>query len=155
MKRHVLGYAFALDPLGQYPATVLLIHKKRPAFLAGMWNGIGGKIEPGETGLQAMVREFKEECGITTRQKEWERIAHAAYPSVDSQMDVYRCFLPISQLLRYRTMTDEVVCHFDVDRVLEDGGKSRLTITQEAQYFIPMAIDRRERYAGVVHVDGK
>ena len=45
---------------------VLLIEKKRPAWHAGQLNGIGGSIEPGETPLQAVVREFKEETGKET-----------------------------------------------------------------------------------------
>ncbi len=43
---------------------VLLAEKKR-GFGAGKINGAGGKIEPGETIAQAMVRETREEIGIT------------------------------------------------------------------------------------------
>ncbi len=43
---------------------VLLIHKKR-GLGAGKINGPGGKIEAGETSLQAAVREVEEELKIT------------------------------------------------------------------------------------------
>lgn len=43
---------------------VLLIHKKR-GLGAGKINGPGGKIEPGETPLQAAIREVEEELEIT------------------------------------------------------------------------------------------
>jgi mutator protein MutT len=43
---------------------VLLIHKKR-GLGAGKINGPGGKIEPGETPVQAAVREAEEELRIT------------------------------------------------------------------------------------------
>lgn len=43
---------------------VLLIHKKR-GLGEGKINGPGGKIEPGETALQAAVREVEEELKIT------------------------------------------------------------------------------------------
>jgi mutator protein MutT len=43
---------------------VLLAMKKR-GFGAGKWNGPGGKLNPGETPLQAMIRETQEEVGIT------------------------------------------------------------------------------------------
>lgn len=43
---------------------ILLAMKKR-GFGAGRYNGIGGKIEPGETVEQAMIRECQEEICIT------------------------------------------------------------------------------------------
>ncbi len=43
---------------------ILLAEKKR-GFGVGLFNGIGGKIEPGETIEQAMIRETQEEIGVT------------------------------------------------------------------------------------------
>ena len=43
---------------------ILLAMKKR-SFGEGKWNGAGGKVEPGETALQAAIRETKEEIDVT------------------------------------------------------------------------------------------
>jgi len=43
---------------------VLLAMKKR-GFGEGRWNGVGGKLDPGETIEQALVRETQEEIGVT------------------------------------------------------------------------------------------
>lgn len=43
---------------------VLLAMKKR-GFGEGNWNGVGGKIEPGETIEEALIREAQEEIGVT------------------------------------------------------------------------------------------
>ena len=45
---------------------ILLAMKKR-RFGAGRWNGVGGKVEPGETYEQAAIRECQEEIGVTPR----------------------------------------------------------------------------------------
>jgi 8-oxo-dGTP diphosphatase len=41
----------------------LLLHRRRPPN-AGMWNAIGGKLEPGEDPFTACVREVREESGL-------------------------------------------------------------------------------------------
>lgn len=43
---------------------VLLAMKKR-GFGEGRWNGVGGKVDGGETIEQALVREAQEEVGVT------------------------------------------------------------------------------------------
>jgi 8-oxo-dGTP diphosphatase/2-hydroxy-dATP diphosphatase len=46
----------------------LLLAMKKRGFGAGRWNGIGGKLDAGETVVQAMIRECQEEIGVTPTQ---------------------------------------------------------------------------------------
>lgn len=59
VQAYVCGFLFSSDR-----SRVLLIRKNRPAWQAGLLNGVGGKIEAGETPEEAMVREFYEEAGV-------------------------------------------------------------------------------------------
>lgn len=59
MQTYACGFLFSPDR-----CRVLLIRKNRPAWQAGKLNGIGGKIERGETPAEAMRREFREEAAL-------------------------------------------------------------------------------------------
>lgn len=63
---YVLGFMF--DDTAR---KILLIRKRRPTWQAGRLNGIGGKIEPGESPIAALVREVGEETALDTTPAQW------------------------------------------------------------------------------------
>lgn len=61
--------------------SVLLAMKKR-GFGKGKWNGAGGKVELSETVSSAMIRECKEEIGVTPIT--YEKVAEIVYDEIHS-----------------------------------------------------------------------
>lgn len=59
---YVAGFVFSADF-----EQVALIRKNKPEWQAGKLNGIGGKVEAGETTIAAMNREFAEEASGATQ----------------------------------------------------------------------------------------
>lgn len=110
MQQYVLGFAFTA-------AGVLLIQKQRPEWQAGRYNGIGGKVEEGEAIAQAMVREFKEEAGVSTAPGQWECLGHLYRPG-QWFVYVYMTQLTAEQAAQVCSMTGETVRVF----ALEDIG---------------------------------
>ena len=77
---------------------VAMVHKMSgPACVIGNWNGVGGKVDPGEEPLNAMVREFGEETGLATNLQDWHQFAELNATNYDlfffwaASSDVFRC----------------------------------------------------------------
>ena len=83
--RFTLGFAFTTDG-----SRVVLLEKQSPAWQRGKLNGVGGKVEPDETALEAMVREFTEETGVATEPARWRHYAELSGSAF--HVDVYSLF---------------------------------------------------------------
>lgn len=101
MKSYVVCFAFTPD------GKVILIRKNRPEWQAGKLNGVGGKIEEGESVHQAAVREFFEETGAKTKEGDWRYFCY-----MSSQL--WGCYcLSAENITGFSTTTDEVVDAYD------------------------------------------
>ena len=66
----------------------LFCMRKKPPY-QGLWNFVGGKIEPGEDGLKAAYRELYEETGIPADAIELMHTMNLEYVLEDCRMEVY------------------------------------------------------------------
>lgn len=101
MTEYTCGFAF-----DKCDKSVALIVKNRPEWQRGMLNGIGGHIEPGETPVEAQIREFYEETGWLTSEPEWSLFCVLTVPGF-AKVYMFRATLP--DLTRLKTTTDEKV----------------------------------------------
>lgn len=106
MMRYVVGFMFSEDR-----SAVALIRKCKPEWQHGKLNGIGGKIEPNEDAVQAMVREFKEETGADTEPGEWKHFAEAIGVNNGDEAEEFHCdfFASVGSLQRLRSAEYEQV----------------------------------------------
>lgn len=132
-KKFVLGFMFTKDR-----ENVLLIRKEKPASIAGMWNGVGGKVEKYEGYEEAMVREFAEEVGIETRNSDWEHCLY--FTGTDSSfgggfaISVYRAFS--EKVWLYRQMESEYPAVFFANSLPGN-------VVPNLRWMLPMLADPR------------
>lgn len=121
---------------------VVLVRKNRPAWQAGRLNGVGGKVEPGETHRDAMRREFREEAGLDLTGR--DPFATVEFDRGESQF--FRCFTNREHLEEVRTVTDEAI---EVHRI---GGllAPDAPIIPNLRWLLPLAAHRHVLYEPVV-----
>lgn len=88
--RLVLVAACALiDPDGR----ILIAQRPQGKSMAGLWEFPGGKIEAGERPEQSLIRELKEELGITVKEECLAPLTFAShlYPDFHLLMPLYVC----------------------------------------------------------------
>ena len=140
MEGYVCGFLFSPDR-----SRVLLIRKRRPAWQAGRPNGVGGKMEPGETPAQALRREFREESGLDVPEARWQHVVTLAGPD-------WRGYF-------FRTFGDPGGARAATDEPLEVHPVSQLPpdVIPNLNWIIPLLLDDGRalgQYAVQVHAGG-
>lgn len=103
--RYVCGFAFHGD--NAVRPKVVLIRKVKPDWQKGKLNGVGGKIEKGESPERAMEREFFEEAGVRIFSDRWQVFARMDFPK--AEVFFLRTFEPVASLARTQTVWSEEV----------------------------------------------
>ena len=77
------------------PVDEILLGYKKAGFAQGKFNGLGGKVETGETIEHAAVRELEEEAGVEVAEHDLARMAHLTFffPAMPEWDQVVHVFL--------------------------------------------------------------
>jgi 8-oxo-dGTP diphosphatase len=95
--------------------TLMLHRTKRPHDMhAGKWNGLGGKLDPGETPEECVIREVWEESGLRIVKPELKGLL--TFPSFDGNEDWY-AFVFVARAFRGELIdsTEGVLAWIDDD----------------------------------------
>jgi 8-oxo-dGTP diphosphatase len=134
MTEYVLGFAFTEDYSGFN--RVMLIQKTKPEWQAGKLNGIGGKIEIGETPHRAMAREFFEEAGLASLPTAWLRFAITEFDNCKVHCFVTHWEWKIFK--RAYSKTEEKIRSFQIDERFFEK-LSEANAVPNLHWLIPMA----------------
>lgn len=136
---YVLGFMFDTRKM-----SVVLVEKQKPEWQKGLWNGVGGKIEHGESPATAMSREFEEETTLATAPEDWHKFA-----IIDGNGYVVHCF---------RTFSDDLfVCKpvQQPDGIVEDiqvhstHWPPRKSAIKNIPWLINLAMDDEPTFASI------
>lgn len=130
VKSYVTGFLF-----DKYRKNVLLIDKLKPEWQRGKLNGVGGKIEYGETPYDAMYREFTEEAGLfIPHWREFAKLSGDTY-----RVHFFTALYPW-ELSEAKSLTEEQLVIAPVAKLHE------LRIIDNLKWLIPLAADTNEYY---------
>lgn len=114
---------------------IALIYKSKPIAVKDKWNFIGGKIEVGETPVEAMEREFLEEAGILIPKDNWRGFA-----VLHGQTALIYFFVAFCDNKEdIKTMESEPVSWHSISDALKMPN-----LASNLKFLIPLALDESE-----------
>lgn len=149
---------------------VVLVRKARPAWMVGMWNGVGGKIEPvtvqlssgpfvrPETPAEAMAREFEEETGVFVTTSRWEPFVRLTACTVENRagditeepgvIHFMRAWGSFDEVEAVRSITDEHVEAVMLGNLLhaEHRQARAFRTVPNLRFLLPMAMHTADTY---------
>jgi 8-oxo-dGTP diphosphatase len=110
----------------------LMVHriKKENDIHMGKWNGLGGKLEPGETPEECVIREIFEESGLSARNPTLKGLI--TFPGFSNEEDWYAFLFTVTDFEGSLIDSPEGRLEWIDDRVLLD-----LNLWEGDRIFIP------------------
>jgi 8-oxo-dGTP diphosphatase len=128
----------------------LMIHriKKLEDMHAGKWNGLGGKLEPGETPEECARREIQEESGLRVSSLRWKGLL--TFPQFSKQEDWYAfVFVADGFEGELSPSAEGELCW------INDGELSALNLWEGDRIFLPWLVQPRFFSAKFIYQDGR
>lgn len=137
-QRYVCGFLF--DYTDNY--SVVLIEKNKPKWQEGKLNGVGGKVEDGETPLQAMAREFKEETGLEVKEDYWDNFV--IWTGSDYVVYFYKSY---NGNFKVYSATDEQVGKYNVNDLPAN-------VIYNLRFLLPLALQNNIDWPVYIYEEG-
>lgn len=122
---------------------VLLLNRNAPPN-QGLWNGLGGKIEPGESPQASVLREMREEAGLELDAAEFAGVVTWSWEQGSGGMYVFLARLEEDVSLTLPRETDEgILAWKQLDWVL---APENVGVVSNIPHFLPVMLEQNERY---------
>lgn len=125
---------------------LLLLNREAPPNM-GLWNGVGGKIEPGESPYQSAIREIQEETGLQVEQLQFGGIVTWARPTeadMLARQGMYLFLAELSQSMKTNvmpSMDEGILAWKQLDWVLNP---QNMGVASNISVFLPRLLNRSE-----------
>lgn len=114
----------------------ILLGEKKKGFGKGKLNGPGGKIEPGETPEQGMIRETREEVGITpTKYKEMGTVEFVEWYKGEEQNVIFYLYVATEYEGKLKESDELKPYWFDLDNIPYDK------MFEDDSYWMPIVLE--------------
>ena len=114
----------------------ILLGEKKKGFGKGKLNGPGGKIEPGETPEQGMIRETREEVGITPKKyKEMGTVEFVEWYKGEEQNVIFYLYVATEYEGKLKESDELKPYWFDLDNIPCDK------MFEDDSYWMPIVLE--------------
>jgi len=131
---------------------VLMLHrvKKEKDIHKDKWNGLGGKLEPGESPEESAVREIKEESGYDIHSLKFA--GHLFFPTFDKENNDWSVFVFTSDDFTGIQLENTPEGNLEW---IPKSDLLKLNLWEGDRYFLPKLLSYEKFLGKFIYVDGR